>query len=195
MMIKRKITTLTTDANGRATYRYNSAGVGDINFGVDFKENDGSLVSETYTIEDCKYYCDWSKITSTWTLDTSVSGRVIYIAPHTWSEAVDMEFKFTSIPQTFFLGLKLPDALVMKYGLGRINGTWQIPYNNNKTAYISPTITTNSVVHIKSNALNSQSLYVDDALVNTQSTSNNSQGVRVDVFSGNSYELEYIKIL
>ena len=106
-----------------------------------------------------------------------------------------MEFKFKSIPQTFFLGLKLPDGLAMKYGLGRINGSWQIPYNNNKTAYISPTITTSSVVRIKSNALNSQSLYVDDTLVNTQSTSNNSQGVRVDVFSGNSYELENIKIL
>ena len=56
MMIKRKITTLTTDANGRATYRYNSAGIGDINFGVDFKENDGSLVTETYTIRDAVYY-------------------------------------------------------------------------------------------------------------------------------------------
>lgn len=52
MMIKRKITTLTTDANGRATYRYNSAGIGDINFGVDFKENDGSLVTETFTVQD-----------------------------------------------------------------------------------------------------------------------------------------------
>ena len=153
------------------------------------------FLTKTYAIEDCKYYGDWSKITSTWTQDTSVSGRVIYIAPYTWSTAVDMEFKFTSIPQTFFLGLKLPNELAMKYGLGRINGSWQIPYNTNKTAYISPTITTDDVILIKSNALNSQSLYVDDTLVNTQSTSNNSQGVRVDVFSGNSYELEYIKIL
>ena len=55
MIIKRKITTLTTDANGRATYRYNSAGIGDINFGAGFKENDGSLLTEIY-VEDCKYY-------------------------------------------------------------------------------------------------------------------------------------------
>ena len=52
MIIKRKITTLTTDSNGQATYRYDSAGIGDITFAVDFKGNDSSVVSKIYSIID-----------------------------------------------------------------------------------------------------------------------------------------------
>ena len=59
MIIKKKITTLTTDANGRATYQYNSAGVGDVIFSANFKGDDGSLSSEIY-VEDCTWYDDAS---------------------------------------------------------------------------------------------------------------------------------------
>ena len=42
----------TTDANGEATYTYSSAGVGDVSFTAEV----GSLVSETYSVQDCRFY-------------------------------------------------------------------------------------------------------------------------------------------
>jgi len=153
------------------------------------------FVSETYSLQDCKYYCDWSKLTSTWTKDTSVSGRLIYIAPYTWSEAVDMEFKFQSIPSTTFIGLKVANSLGMKFALGRISGQWRVDYNTNQSQNISPSITTDSVILLKSTALNSQTLYVDDSSILSKSTSNNSQGLRCDVFNNDAFELEYVKVL
>lgn len=153
------------------------------------------ILQETYSIEDCKYYCDWSKLTSTWTKDTSVSGRLIYIAPYTWSEAVDMEFKFKSIPSTTFVGLKFANTLPMKFSFGRVSGQWRVDYNANQSQNVNPTVTTDSVILLKSTALNSQTLYVDDSSIVSKSTSNDSQGLRCDVFNNDAFELEYVKVL
>ena len=48
MIIKRKITSLPTDVNGQASYRYDSTGIGDITFGVGFEDDDSILLIETY---------------------------------------------------------------------------------------------------------------------------------------------------
>ena len=60
MIIKRKITTLTTDANGQATYRYDSTGIGDVTFGATFEDDDSGLLTKTFTVQDCKFHDDAS---------------------------------------------------------------------------------------------------------------------------------------
>ncbi|MBR3214273.1 MAG: Ig-like domain repeat protein [Methanosphaera sp.] len=62
--------TATTNSSGVATKTYSSAGVGDVSFTASV----GSLVSETYSIEDCKYYSttEYKQNTDGITLDISL---------------------------------------------------------------------------------------------------------------------------
>ena len=129
MMIKRKITTLTTDANGRATYRYNSAGVGDINFGVDFKENDGSLVTETYSIKDCiSAYADTKidKWTTNGATGLTINSNGLTLANSNWAnvtltqqlqQGISIEYKITA------LGGSNTDKLY--YNFGTVGGNFK----------------------------------------------------------------------
>ena len=57
-MAKELVATLVTDSNGEASYNYVGVGAGKI----DFSAESGILSSETYTIEDCDYYADSTKI-------------------------------------------------------------------------------------------------------------------------------------
>ena len=85
--------TASTNSNGVATKSYSSAGVGDVSFTASV----GSLVSETYVVEDCLFYgintsafiipsnttftSDGTKITAT----TNTSGEKLVYFDHTFS--------------------------------------------------------------------------------------------------------------
>lgn len=60
-MAKTLIGTATTDANGVATITYTATGAGDITIQAE-SESNGSLVTETYSVEDCLYarVTEWS---------------------------------------------------------------------------------------------------------------------------------------
>ena len=53
--------TLTTDSSGECSKTYSSAGSGDITFTA---EVDGTLLTKTYELEDCKYWNDGSSVGS-----------------------------------------------------------------------------------------------------------------------------------
>lgn len=65
--------TATTNSSGVATKTYSSAGVGDVSFTASV----GSLVSETYAVEDCIFYdsCTSNAKASAWTIPSGVTSE------------------------------------------------------------------------------------------------------------------------
>ena len=61
--------TKVTDSTGVATYTYTAQGIGDVEFTAEV----GSLVSETYTIEDCIVYDSLTSASGKWTIPSGVT--------------------------------------------------------------------------------------------------------------------------
>ena len=80
--------TLTTDSSGECSKTYSSAGSGDITFTA---EVDGTLLTKTYSIEDCTYYHDMTSADSThWTIpasaNASYSSNGMKLQGSSWSD-------------------------------------------------------------------------------------------------------------
>ena len=70
--------TAQTDSNGVAVKTYTSAGVGDVSFSAE--ADNGTLVSETYEIEDCREYQPMTSNAhqSRWTIPSAVTSASIF---------------------------------------------------------------------------------------------------------------------
>ena len=97
-MVKKLLATLTTDSQGKATYTYTGTGAGDVKFSAE-STNNGSLVSETYSLIDALFYdkgtsgtpdSDWWVSSSNLTLTSDNTGltasnntsSTYYLAPN-----------------------------------------------------------------------------------------------------------------
>jgi hypothetical protein len=88
-----------TNSQGLATKTYASSGVGDVSFTASV----GTISSETYSIEDCDYYADSTKI-STW---GNVSSGGTAFKKSTYAIGLDsysVEMKFNSINAQLMVG-------------------------------------------------------------------------------------------
>lgn len=90
--MKEYVGTVVTDSNGEATYDYTGTGVGDVIFCAE----SGSLVSETYVVEDCyKYTSDGSTLDGTFTVtDGYITDCQSNVGLSSFSLTGDFEFSF-----------------------------------------------------------------------------------------------------
>ena len=105
----------TTNSSGVATYTYNSQGVGDVSFTASV----GSVVSGTYSIEDCLLYdlTGFSKTTTSST-DTTYKSGYGYSLPST--ENFEMEFDYNNPAgfRLYFANSNINDGETFYYGIG-----------------------------------------------------------------------------
>jgi len=190
--------TLTTGSAGTVSKTYTSAGVGDVGFTAEC----GSLVTETYDIQDLDYYAEWSKITSTWSTDTSISGRTIYNYLTNFGNDVSIEFKYkNSVPSNTLIGFG-------KYysGSNEIKGIF-FNHNNSSQAWwsqgtslgssesLGATPTSNDVLKITVENNTTVKWYLNDTLLKTKTARTDfGQTLRIDDFTSTPMELEYIKV-
>ena len=89
----------TTDSNGEISFNYTATGVGDVTVEVDY----GSLLQETFVIQDCDYYADSTKI-SNW---NNVSSGGTQFKVSTYSIGLSdfsVEMKFNTIDAQIMVG-------------------------------------------------------------------------------------------
>lgn len=192
------IATMTDTGNGIYTYEYQSQGSGDI----EYYAKDGSLVSERYSIRDVHYYADYSKIKSTWTKDTSVSGRTIYNYLNAVGNTT-VEFKLkNSVPTSYLMGIgKFYNGGQLKSTIFNNNGTTKQWYSvegggENLQRSISASITSNTVFKFTISNTNTISFYVDDVLIGTDNCRNNfSNYLRIDDFTSTPLDLDYVIVV
>jgi len=190
--------TASTNSSGVATKSYASTGAGDISFTAGI----GSLVSERYDIQDLDYYAEWSKITSTWSTDTSVSGRTIYNYLTNFGNDVSIEFKYkNSIPSNTLIGFGK-----FYSGSNEIKGMF-FNYNNSPQAWwsqgtslgssesLGATPTSNDVLKITVENNTTVKWYLNGTLLKTKTARTDfGQTLRIDDFTSTPMELEYIKV-
>lgn len=70
--IKLNSSDISTNSSGRASYTYTSQGKGDITIKACVGPISGTLLSQTYEVEDCRYYNDGTKLTDL-TIESGVS--------------------------------------------------------------------------------------------------------------------------
>ena len=176
---------------------FSSKGAGDLNISVECMS-----VTETYGIEDCIYYTgDWSTLISSWTKDTTtLSGHTLYTfdtVPIT--EDIDFEWKFkNSVPARWVIGFQHENN-VFKGIFSKESSYyiyWTAP-NSTSNSYesVSPNITTNSIVKLQTENINTINWYSNGSLLKTKST-NTSYPLRPLIRVNNSYgmTLDYVKI-
>ena len=118
-MVKKLLATLTTDSQGRATYTYTGIGAGDVKFSAE-STNNGNLVSEIYSIQDCLLYdIDGFSKTTTTSTDTSYDSGYAYSLASI--SDFEMEFDFNN-PLGFRLYFSSSNVTStgqeIKYGIG-----------------------------------------------------------------------------
>ena len=177
----------TTDASGEATYTYSSAGVGDIGFTAEV----GSLVSETYSILDAKYYADNTRINSL--LDSNGRAFINYTV-----ERNDMvKFKFNTKPTHCLIGIGTSQSscFVIEFSTSQT----KIHRSSSGTStYNSNWLDTHSEIGLEIVAVSASSdkgnvyfegTYADYWGCKLQSNNN---GLRVDKFTDDDYNIEII---
>lgn len=160
-----------------------------------------SLVTETYSIRDVHYYADYDKVKSTWTVDTSVSGRTIYNYLTAVGDTT-VEFKLKNLPGNVIVGIGRLSSGVnqiknfyFRYNSG--NQQWYSTNSrDNNSRNISQTVTANSVFKFVISNTNTISFYIDDVLVATD-TCKSSYGntLRIDDFTSTPLDLDYVIVV
>jgi len=141
-----------------------------------------------------------TNVRSSWSTDTSISGRTVYYIDQTFTTDISMEWKFsTSIPTRFVMGFSQLYPFNAKGYIYRYDSSnyWfsysQSSANQEVNLGISPT--TSNVFRLESENIDRIYAYLDSttkAYRDTMSTV--PLRVRVDEFSSVSIPLDYLKI-
>lgn len=156
---------------------------------------------QTYSIRDVHYYADYSKVKSTWTVDTSVSGRTIYNYLNAVGDTT-VEFKLKNLPNNaivgigrFSSGVNQIKNIYFRYNSG--NQQWHsTDSRDNNSRNISQTVTANSVFKFVISNTNTISFYVDDVLVATDNCKSSfGNTLRIDDFTSTPLDLDYVIVV
>ena len=123
-----KVDTITTDSNGQGTYTYTGTGAGD----VSFYATDGTILSETYSIEDCLFFDSMTSSSGNWSFDSgltpSYSSNGMYLGGvSSWKNA-----KLSGKSFSFPCSLEFD---VTALGLTNTNGSVSVEFKLNHTDY------------------------------------------------------------
>lgn len=118
-MVKKLLATLTTDSQGRATYTYTGIGAGDVKFSAE-STNNGNLVSEIYSIQDCLLYdVDGFSKTTTTSTDTSYDSGYAYSLASISDFEMEFDFNNPLGFRLYFSSLNVTSTgQEIKYGIG-----------------------------------------------------------------------------
>lgn len=184
-----------TDASGEISFSYQSLGIGDVQVVVYY----GIFLQETYEVEDCHFYGDMAKIKSSWTSDTSVSGHTGYAFDTTFTDDVEVSFKFkNSLPSRWLIGFA-PAWVTYKAIYSQEANFWiyWTPTNASSSTYerYNASKTVNSVFKLTTEDLHKITYTVDDVGAVTKETNSN-MPLKLMVRENNSYPItfDYMKI-
>lgn len=188
--------TATTNSAGQVTISYTGTGVGDIEIEVSYND-----LSESVVIEDCIFYGDMEAVKSTFSKNTSVSGRIIYYPNATYNQDVELSWKFkNNIPNQFLIGFANPLApFTTKLSLWKNSSGQHIFYFSvdgqlNQSYVLGMVPSVNDEFKITTENINKLSLYRNNAIEGYRNTpSSLPLQVRIDDFD-NTMDLEYLKI-
>ena len=156
------------------------------------------FLTKTYTVEDCKLYATMSKIKSSWTKDTSVSGRTIYKLTPNYQTDVELTFKLKgTIPSSFMVGFGETGGSPTywsKLVYLRYNDTlYAVADNSNNISLSNPSISTDTIFKFTTSNLHSITGYLDDVGKITRNTnSGHGLNLRIDDFGG--LDIDYLKV-
>ena len=195
--------TADTNSSGVATKSYASSGVGDVSFTASV----GTISSETYVVHDYQYYADsMSKIKNTFIVNTSVSGRTVYLSSFTFSSDVELEFKFkNTVPSNWLIGFGSDGTTtyttkgylftIAGYNSSHTSIMWADSSNVARDASLRRVLSSSEVVKISTENINKIYWYIDDTVQASRDTYTGTPlGLRFDVFNNNDFELDYVKV-
>ena len=185
-----------TNNAGQITISYTGTGVGDIEVTATY-----SSLEETVSIEDCLFYGDFNKLKSVFNKNTSVSGRIIYYPTGTYSEDVELTWRFkNNIPNQFLIGFANPLApfttklSIYRHQNGNYVFYWSDSSQNNREYILNINPTVDDVFKISSENINKLYLYLNSTLYGYRDT-NTSLPLQVRIDDHNStLDLEFLKI-
>ena len=185
--------TVMTDGNGKAEYEYTSQGFGDVTFTVECMN-----LQETYEVEDCLLYQDMTKIKSSWTKDTSVSGRTIYKLTPNYQNDVELTFQLKgTIPSSFMIGFgetggsPLYWAKCMWYKDGN---TLKVFADNDGWTIKTWAESTSTVFKLQTSNLHGITPYYNTTATTKRNTNSSYPlNLRIDDFA-NVLDLDYLKV-
>ena len=182
--------------------RYLGKGTGDL-YIKSFSED--RIISSEIFVQDLSFYADsMQKIKDTFIVDTSVSGRTIYISPFPFNFDVEIEFKLKNIPQSWVVGFGSNGTSWNAKGLWfKLQN-----YNQNKASImyadtggtvrdvgITTSYDTSTVFKIKSENIHKIYWYLNGGVQAYRDTKTGVPlGLRVDIFDNQDYDIEYIKV-
>ncbi len=191
--------TATTNSSGQITISYTGTGVGDIEITATYDD-----LEETTSIEDCIFYGDMAKVKSTFSKNTSVSGRTIYYPSSAYNQDVELSWKFkNNIPASFLIGFANPlSPYTTKLSLYRNTNSqfvfyWSDSSQNNReyvfnSSEMNPSV--DDVFKITSEDINKLSMFLNNTVKGYRDTNTSLPlQVRIDDFN-NVMELDYLKI-
>lgn len=146
-----------------------------------------------------------NKIKSTFIIDTSVSGRTIYVSPFIFDKDCEMTYKFKSNPLNSWVigfgsdGTKWNSKGVFfkmqGYNSNKNSIMWLDTSNRGRDAALLNSITVDNVLKINTTNLHRINWYIDNTLVAYRDTYNGTPlGIRFDIFDNMDYEIDYIKV-
>ena len=183
---KRGSTTLgtaNTDSTGLATYTYNSTGAGDITITSQAED-----ITDTTTIEDCKYYADTTKVNS-WSTSTG-SNFTDYNSTYTMNDGEIAYFKLNTLPNYFRLGLVDGNSHFQLY---KTSGTYYV-YVSGSSNRVSTSVTVDTVMKFERVSSTVQKLYIDDTLLYTTSNHSFSNPKPMIRKYSTTYNMDYVKV-
>ena len=167
------------------------------------KANCGIIFTESF-VRDVHYYADYDKVKSTWTKETSVSGRTIYNYLNAVGNTT-VEFKLkNTVPTSYLVGIgKFYNGGQIKSMIFNNNGTTKQWYSleggqsqENLQRNINTPITSNTVFKFVISNTNTISFYVDDVLIATDNCrSGFSNYLRIDDFTSTPLDLDYVIVV
>lgn len=186
--------TATTNSVGQVTISYTGTGVGDVEITVVYDD-----LEETTPIEDCLFYGDMTDVVSDFISTSFVSGRTIYYQDSSYTDDVELEFKFkNSVPSTFLFGFgdtNGTSAAYAKMMYYNNNGTLQCFVDNSSVSIGNPSKTVDTVFKVTSSNLHTLSGYLGTTkYIERNTSSSHGLRVRIDSFTSTPVELDYLKI-
>lgn len=191
----------TTNSSGIATVSYLGKGAGDLNIKAECM-----FVSESFVVYDYPYYSDnMQKIKNSFIVDTSVSGRTIYLSPFTFNSDVELEFKFKNTPPaSWVIGFGSDGSTyngkgaffrLQGYNSNKNSIMWVTTSGGSTDASLNYTIDENTILKISTENIHHINWYIGSSYVAYRDTHTGTPlGLRLDVFNNIDYEIEYIKV-
>ena len=177
--------TKTTNSSGQAMISYVGTGVGDVDIVVSY----GTLLQETFVIEDCDAYFTTFK-----NFPSSASGsKRIYISTYIVPDKSKVFMKFNNFPYNFQLGLG--ETSINKFAFQQ-SPLYNEAYLYHGSNYESLTqkMSATTVLCFEIDGTTGK-FYYDDTLISTITLDSSIPNtLKAVVYSGDDFDVEYIKV-